>query len=187
MDKEMQKWQEQQCRRIIRKYWNQGMPIFVRQHRTLNTALKIVARLSDIAFVDVSLNLYFLCSDGSDYSDFCHKYESMIELAKSNKDTFVQQLHHFYTQTALYIEKNCYYQMFFDFLSYFINRQHDDMSSIPFEVYSSYMDILLQQVEYLRPDKMNFNQLVVGIKSNGSGLLTAPDPMPNLDIPHYLA
>ena len=46
------------------------------------------------------------------------------------------------------------------------------------------MDLLSEQTEFLRPNVFNYNQLIVGITTEGD-VLTINDPFPNLDLPVY--
>ena len=52
------------------------------------------------------------------------------------------------------------------------------------EIFLAYLDLMSEQTEFLRPNMFNYNQLIVGITTEGD-VLTVNDPFPNLDLPVY--
>lgn len=45
------------------------------------------------------------------------------------------------------------------------------------------MNLLIAQLEFLKPNMFNINQLVVGVTTDGE-MITKNDPFPNIDIPN---
>lgn len=175
---------KQKNRRIDKKFF--GKPNYIIQHRVCNTACDIVKRFADVEFDDLDLNLYIMCQNVG-YKEFSHKYESCLEYAFLKPDKFVDELYKFFNDTARYIKKNNLISNFYLFFSTFEELAYNysgDRESSKYKVFISYMDLLSEQVEFLRPNLFSINQLVVGVTTDDE-LITQNDPFPNLDVPGY--
>ena len=51
-------------------------------------------------------------------------------------------------------------------------------------VSTAYQNLLVQQMEYLRPDKFNFRTFIAGRKTSGE-IMTRADPFPTFDMPAF--
>ena len=148
--------------------------------RTLQSAKAIIRCLRGLDFSDFSRSLFFLCAD-SKMDAFTREYEAQLELALIDEDKFVKNLHKFYLATAIRIERDGLYENFFQFMSFFCMKRYVyKNTSIQRSVSDSYVNLLLQQTEYLRKNKLDLSKRVIGVSTKGDVLL-ADDYMPNLD------
>lgn len=168
-----------------RKYGDSYGPANLLQRRTMNTAVVTVSTLQNIPFSELSSSLYFFCSD-IESKAFSRLYESQVELAGANPDKFIKGLHSFFNATAHKIKKESEYTLFFDFLMaasrLLFTAKEENQSNINIDVVYCYFSILLQQTEYLRPDKFDLTKVVCGMKTTGE-LLVMEDTYPFLDKP----
>jgi hypothetical protein len=170
-----------------RKYGDGYGPANLLQRRTMNTAVVTVSTLQNIPFAELSSSLYFFCSD-IESKAFSRLYESQVELAGANPDKFIKGLHSFFNATAHKIKKESEYALFFDFLMaasrLLFTAKEENQSNINIDVVYCYFSILLQQTEYLRPDKFDLTKVVCGMKTTGE-LLVMEDTYPFLDKPSF--
>lgn len=179
-------------KKIDKKYYSKGTGIWVLHKRTLNTALHILRNIANIEFVDISLSLYIYCKDVPAFDNLLRKYESILELAAANPEMFIEMLHLFYVEQAASIKSNKLYQHFFELLGYCQAHRDNIQSQIAEEkreqtarIFNTYEDLLLQQMEYLRPNPFDYNTMIYGIRTDGS-LIIGRDRYPSLDIPKYI-
>ena len=154
------------------------------QRRTMSTATMTLTEIADIPFEKLSSSLYFICEDiGMEH--FVHRYEAQMELAGAAPEKFAKGLHRFFNETAIMIRKEGLYTDFFDFISIcgYLRLQRNS-PQIDTTVVDCYFSLLLQQLEYLRPDKFNLQVRVCGLSTRGE-VLVALDCFPNLDLPGY--
>ena len=150
------------------------------QRRTLHSALAVLRCLKDVPFSDFSRTLYFLCVD-SKTDEFTRYYEAQLELALIDEEKFVKNLHKFYSEMSKRIRDEDLFSRFFQFMSFFcIKRYNYNATTVHRAVSDSYVNLLLQQTEYLRPEKYNLKQRVMGLSTKGE-LILADDFMPFLD------
>ena len=177
--------------KIDKKYLKKGIPVYMLHRRTANTAVSVITYLKDVEFESLTLTMYLYCKDKS-FEEFSHKYESQVELAKVAPEKFADGLYSFFDSISKYIQENNYYGRFFDFLAYcqerandFVRNASDSMAMFSNSaVLNAYVNLLMETLEFLRKDKFNYNQIVVGLDSNGVPLCI-PDKMPSLDLPEY--
>ncbi len=158
-------------------------PVCIYIRRSLNTGVSVLDLLRDIPFESLSVSLYFI-TKGS-IKKLSRIYEAELELAAIDADKFLRGIHKFYNETAIYLKKNGLFREFFTFM-HAVNRTAnsicaDKESPISEKVMGAYLSILLQQLEYLRPNKFNFATRVCGLKLDGSEVLTCQDYMPEID------
>lgn len=159
-------------------------PREILQRRTMSTATMTLTEIADIPFEKLSSSLYFIC-ENIGMERFVHRYESQMELAGAAPEKFAKGLHRFYNETSIIIRKEGLIADFFDFVSLCGNlRLQQDSLQIDTTVMDCYFSLLLQQLEYLKPDKFNLQVRVCGLSTKGD-ILVAPDYFPNLDLPGY--
>ena len=182
---DMLQLQSKYTKKISKKYTDILSPKCVLEIRTLNTALSVIEKVIDIPFEKFSMSLYFYIQS-IDMMEFTRAYEAELELAAANPERFISHLHRFYNEQALKIKKDSLYSDFFE-LYYRAMRIRLDQShnSIENDVIDAYMNLLIQQSEYLRPDKYKFTEYLVGISSSNQ-LLTYPDPYYDFDYPSLI-
>ncbi len=169
---------------LDKKLAGDNSPMATLQRRTMNTASTILTTIRDIPFAKISASLYFFCAD-VEMRDFARLYESQLELAGAAPEKFAKGLHKFYNDVSRTIRKNGRYADFFDFVALCGRmRLQSKGLHMDIEVINCYYSLLLQNLEYLRPDKFDLNVAVCGLKTNGE-VLTVKDTYPNLDIPAY--
>lgn len=174
---ELRKW-------ILKKTKDKPAPMALLLTRTVSTACMVLTNISEVPFSKLSSALYFFCKD-VEASDFTRKYEAQIELAGANADKFAKNLHKFYNDMAREIKEKGQYQAFFEFISACVRARYDTMEKKSEQeklVIDSYLSLLLQQTEYLRPNKFDFSVVVCGQTSSGE-LMVTPDAHPNIDEP----
>lgn len=161
------------------------LPMQILMRRTMNTACSIIGSIEGIPFSKLSYTVYFFCKD-MPTQEFAQLYESQIELAGANPERFVKQLHKFYNDISAKIKKENLYSTFFAFLAASIRiRNTMKFDAEATEVINCYQCLLLQNLEYLRPNKFDFSSVICGLATDGETILTTNDFLPNLDSPSY--
>lgn len=172
-------------RRYYKKIQDKPFPMQILQKRTLNTAFMVLDHIEGIPFNDLSSSMYFYTKDIT-MKTFIRAYDAQIELAAIDPEKFAYGLHKFYTDISAKIKKEGLYDEFFEFF-YRCNRlriTERQSTKIRFRVILAYIDLLCQTAEYLRPNKFDFNNVIVGKKTNNE-IILMPDAFPNLDLPSY--
>lgn len=160
-------------------------PVCTYIRRSLNTGILVLEGLKGIPFSELSVSLYFITKDSS-MEKLARIYEAELELAAINQEKFLRGIHKFYNETAIKIKKENMYREFFAFLSETnricndIRMHGKDEDKVNKRVLDCYQSILLQQLEYLRPDKFDFTTRCCGISTTGE-ILSCRDFMPDVD------
>ena len=116
---------------------------------------------------------------------FAHLYEAQLELAGAAPEKFAKGLHKFFNEISLKIKKGNLYREFLGFLALSTRmRLNTHNAAIRAEVIDCYQTMLLQNREYLRPNKFDLTTAVCGITTDGK-IMTAKDTYPTLDRPIY--
>lgn len=169
---------------LDKKLAGNNSPMATLQRRTMNTACTILTTIRDLPFSKLSATLYFFCAD-VETREFARLYESQLELAGAAPEKFAKGLHKFYNDVSNKIKKENRYADFFDFVSLCGRmRLLTTNPNVDISVVNCYYSLLLQNLEYLRPDKFDFNVALCGMKTSGK-LLTVKDSYPNLDTPAH--
>ena len=165
-----------------------GKPISLRvlPMRALNTAILIKQNLEDIPFEELTLQMYFFCKD-TEFKDFCHKYEAQIELASADGEKFKQGLYAFYQKMASQILKEDKLKDFLEFLGSCFQLEFvpGNRTNNVSKIIEQYTNLLIGQLEFLRPSKFDFKTMVAGYNEKNHCALTVPDLFPLLDMPAY--
>ena len=156
---------------LDKKLAGNNSPMATLQRRTMNTASTILTTIRAIPFSKLSATLYFFCAD-VETREFARLYESQLELAGAAPEKFAKGLHKFYNDVTNKIKKENRFADFFDFMSLCGRiRLQSTNPNVDISVVNCYYSLLLQNLEYLRPDKFNFNVALCGMKTTGE-LLT---------------
>lgn len=181
---EKMKLQVSWWKRLNRKLEGKPQPMQVLQRRTMNTALAVLENIEDLPFTKLSMSLYFYCQDLR-MQEFTHLYEKQVELAGANPEKFVFQLHKFYNDVSHKIKKEDLYSEFFEFYYRCVRlRAEIENKNVVDNVVVAYLNLLTQNMEYLRPNKFDFNSTVAGMKTTGE-IITTTDLYPNIDLAGY--
>lgn len=172
-------WYTKHAKKLDKKYYAKGESIYVLHRRTLQTAKSIIDLINDIPADDLFLELYMLVKD-KEFGSFVGRYQYVLEIAKEKPDTFAEQLYEFYLKMSADIKKNNYYQGFFEFMSYFQNEDMRAMDAKRQLVYRAYVNLLMNQTEFLRKNKFELNKMVAGVTTKGE-LIEVDDICPSLD------
>lgn len=178
---EFMAWALAKEKATLKKYWKKGRAICTLQRRTLATATQIIEGIDGIPFEKFSLLLYNFTKDEA-FRDFCRSYEYQIEMAAIDRDKFADSLDKFYNKQAEKIKERGLLHPFLEFLVWFMDKQNTATDETSFQVYTAYSNLILQQLEYLRPNKYAYNEMLCGITTAGDPI-TIPDPLPNIDWP----
>ena len=171
-------------RRVTKKANGKPLPLIILQTRTLSTAVEILEWIQDMPFNKLSMSLYFYCQDVG-MKEFTRAYEAQLELAGANPEKFAMGLHRFYNEMAHKIQKENQYDLFFEFYYRCVRlRIRNEDEKIDATVSTAYQNLLIQQLEYLRPNKFDFRTFVAGRKTTGE-ILVREDPFPTFDLPIY--
>ena len=171
-------------RRITKKANDKPMPVMTLQTRTLSTAVEILGDIQSIPFEKLSTSLYFYCQDVG-MKEFTRAYEAQLELAGANPEKFALGLHKFYNEMALKIQKENLYDNFFEFYYRCLKlRIRNENARVDATVSTAYQNLLIQQMEYMRPNKFDFRTFIAGRKTTGE-IITRPDPFPTFDLPVF--
>lgn len=165
---------------LDKKMKDKPAPVKTMMRRTLGTAMAVLDELNGIPFSSMSASLYFLCQD-LDTKEFTRLYESQLELALANQDMFVKNLYKFLNDMSRFIKKNNLYQEFFEFICLCEKvRYSRGFDIVRVRVLNAYQSLLLQTMEFMRPNKYDFNVVICGLTTDGE-LMTLKDFAPNID------
>ena len=155
-------------RRITRKSKGKPLPVIILQTRTLSTAVEILTSIQEIPFEKLSMSLYFYCHDVG-MKEFTRAYEAQLELAGADPEKFALGLHQFFNKMANTIQKQNLYDNFFEFYYRCVKlRLKNENENVNATVSTAYQNLLVQQMEYLRPSKFDFRTFIAGRKTTGS-------------------
>jgi hypothetical protein len=112
------------------------------------------------------------------------EYEKQIELAGANPERFVFQLHSFYNAISSKIRKGNLYAELTDFMGTYLELAHKQSADVNKDVVDAYVNLLMQTMEYIRPDKFEFKQSVIGVTTDGQPIC-APQLYHDWDLPGY--
>ena len=174
---------KQFLKKLNKKYYSKGWSIYVPHRRTFNSALAILEDIHDIPFEKLTLELYFLISD-KNFEKIANDYKRAIEIGKKQPEKFIFQLYEFYKKEARYIKDNNLSEKYFEFVSNLQAMAEEENDIEKRQVYRAYVQILLEQCMFMTKDNLNFNQIVIGIDTDGN-IIEGTDLYPNLDIPVY--
>jgi len=168
---------------VDKKAASKPAPVAKMMKRTNGTAMSVLTELDGVPFEELSSSLYFICQDLK-AEEFVHRYESQLELAGANQDAFVRGLHKFFNDTARFIKDNDLYAEFFEFVSLCNRIRYENRWNVQGttrqKVMDCYQSLLMQNLEYMRPNKFDFSVVVCGLDSRGE-LMVTPDAYPEID------
>lgn len=177
---------------IDKKYQSKGLSVWLLHRRTLGTAFRCIDEFlaEEHENDQYMLFLYHLEQQAHPvYRPIISACTSQLELLLADKEKFVKGLHKFYTNMADQIKKENGYERYFMALSFvqeynvrgvIIDGTNTDLKPISHAM----IDLLYQLTEYLRPNRYDLNQMIVGITTSGE-LMTRNDPFPMSDYIFY--
>lgn len=168
-------------KKLNKKYLSKGWPIYVPRRRVFNSAYAILEYIEKIPFEKLTLDLYFLISDRG-FEKVANDYKMAIEIAKTQHEKFLFDLYDFYKKEAKYIKENGLIEKYLEFVSTLQVQVEKDPDKRA--IYYSFIQILLDQTPFLKKDVLDYNQVPVGISTDGK-IIEMTDLHPNFDIPVY--
>lgn len=156
-------------------------PVGILMERTFATAIWCLELLFDMPFQKLTAGAYFFCKEVS-FRDIVRLYEAQLELAGAAPDKFVFGLHGFYNDIAAKIKKSNRYRELAEFLGEAMRLREEKMGTIDQNIIDAYANLILQTLEYIRPQKLDLATCVVGIDTDGNRIC-APQPFPFVDMP----
>lgn len=153
----------------------------VLMERTFCTAVWCLELISELPFSEIASGVYFYCKDVV-FRDIVRQYDAQIELAGAAPDKFVFGLHAFYNSIATQVKKNGTYREFAEFMGEAMRLRATQAGSIDTNLINAYTNLILQTLEYIRPDKMDLETCLLGVSTDGQPLY-GPQPFPYVDLP----
>lgn len=174
-------WQDKIFRRVLKR--QEGKPLATKliANRTFGSALGIVGDLANISPAELTqgLNSFKQFAYSERFSKPC---QEQLELASTDSEKFILGLHKFYLDIAAAAKKeNCVQNLLF-FLSLVMKANVMSTGFVSREVANAYTNLMLEFVEYVRPNKLDVTQDVRGIGVNGD-LLIGNALYPYSDLP----
>jgi len=134
---------------------------------------------ADISELNSSVNLFV---SGLKNRELAMTFKAQLEIAWMDADKFVFSLHPFYIDLANRIKQENKEQDIADFISNVMRYQVTDSASAYNKAATAYINLMLQTLEYLRPEKFAFEKSIYGVGDDGHFLL-GPCPFPYSDVP----
>lgn len=178
---------------LIRKYQPrmekkmQGKPLEVREMmaNSFNTAVLVVAQLYDVPVHEQIMSVFVYCRN-EPFRAISKEYEAQIELASIDPEKFIFQLHPFYNSIAAKIRRDGMLEIFAQFMAVFSRLRYTKPgeTGMNADVAIAFTHLIYQTFDYLRPQKLDVTQTVVGVTTSG-GAITIKDPFAYADMPGW--
>lgn len=169
-------------KRYMKKYEDKPESVMLIASRTFSTAVHVLTLLENIPFEVITKSVYVYCKD-TQFQKITREYEGQLELAGANPERFIFELHSFYNKVSAQVKKNRQYSEIAEFLSAYMRIQHTTTDvNVNRNIAFAYTDLILQTLEYLRPDKFDLRQCIIGVSTNGEPLV-GKQHAPFSDIP----
>ncbi len=165
---------------IDKKYY--GTPSYLLRKHVANTVGSVLEKIEHISFEDLTLDSFFICHEVG-FLYFSEKYRGALEFAKVQPEKLADQLYKMLRDIGRTVKKKPEgIENFFLFLSLF--EENTTVSEKYRGLYLAYMDLLMEQTEFLKPDIYDKYHIVAGVTTDGDILITK-DPIPDIDLPVY--
>lgn len=167
--------------RMQKKIEGKPFPVQLIMERTFSSACMILTALDGIPFNELAMGVFFFCKDVQ-FREVVRQYDAQLELAGANPDKFVFGLHSFYNTVTNRIRKEGRYVEFAEFLATVVRIQTEQRGKVNGKIVDAYLDLILQTLEYMRPNKFALETCVYGVSRSGE-LLVGPYPYAYSDVP----
>ena len=152
--------------------------------RTFSTACMVLDELDGVSVTELAIGIFQFCY-GAFSDEFSQRYNSQLSLAFTSPDRFVADLHDFYSTLSSEIRRKRKFPQIADFLGATLRLQSEKRGMVDDKVVNAYLDLSMQTMEYLRPDKDALDTYIQGVSTKGEPL-AAPCPYPFSDAPNIL-
>lgn len=160
-----------------------GKPLEVQliMDRTFGTATWVLQLIENVPFQKLTAGAYAI-SAALPQKILTRQIEGQLELARANEEKFVLGLHAFYNNLSALIKKNHMEHEFCAFAGQLMRLQYESSLVVEKDIRTAYVNLMLQTLEYLQPDKFDLECCVYGVSTAGAWL-TGPCPFPYSDRP----
>ena len=160
-----------------------GKPLAVQliMDRTFGTATWVLQLIENVPFQKLTAGAYAI-SAALPQKALTRQIEEQLELAGANEEKFVLGLHAFYNNLSALIKKNHMEHEFCAFAGQLMRLQYESSIVVEKDIRTAYVNLMLQTLEYLRPNKFDLECCVYGVSTAGEWL-TGPCPFPYSDRP----
>ncbi len=149
--------------------------------RTFGTATWVLQLIEQVPFQKLTAGAYAI-SASLPQKALTRQFEGQLELAGANEEKFVLGLHAFYNNLSALIKKNHMEHEFCAFAGQLMRLQYENSPTVEKDIRTAYVNLMMQTLEYLRPDKFDLECCVYGVSTAGEWL-TGPCPFPYSDRP----
>lgn len=168
-------------KKAIKKADKQSGPMKTMVWRSCMSALMVLDEIQDIPFEKLSPSLYFISLDLK-ADELTKRYDAMLELAGIYPDKFVDRLHKDLNEMSVFIRENNLLPELFEMITLCDRLRYTYLRENPqaIHVINAYLNLAMQTLEYMRPDKFNFNVTVCGCTTQGE-VMVMPEYLPAID------
>lgn len=168
-------------KRIDKKKASKPLPVQILMERTFGSAVAVLAMIDNITWEKLTFEMYYICNDLK-FKQYIRLYDSQLELAALDQEKFIFGLHKFYNGISRELkEENKYYE-FAQFVGAVMQLQFEKKQRLNENIVDAYLSLILQTLEYLRPDKFNLDVYPYGVSTTGE-ILVGPYPLAYSDMP----
>lgn len=170
-------------KKFYKKIQNKPFPLQVLSRRNYNTALHLYSKTINIDFKDISFTIYDTIKEFHSY-DFVKLFVSEMELCKANPQKFFSCIDSFYNRVGNMIIKENQIPAYINLL-HFCNNISSYCQNLykdtEFKIITAFTSLIMETIEYLRPNKFDYNKMLCGIKTDGTPIVIQ-DQFQNFDI-----
>ena len=170
-------------RRIIKRYDDKPLATKLVARRSFGSAISILENLKgiDLKRLYCEVNNFECFVFSEKFSEPCRK---QLELAITDNEKFVLGLHGFYTEIATIVKSENSFGELALFIASVIKANTTSGSAVLRNIADAYANLVLEVIEYIRPNKLDITRDVRGISVNGN-VLTGRAIHPYSDLPLF--
>lgn len=168
-------------KRIDKKKANKPLPVQILMERTFGSAVAVIALIDGIAWEKLTFEMYYICNDIG-FKRYIRLYDSQLELAALDQEKFIFGLHKFYNDISRELKTENKYYEFAQFIGAVMQLQFEKKEKLNENIVDAYLSLILQTLEYIRPDKFDLDVYPYGVSTAGE-ILVGPYPLAYSDMP----
>mgnify|MGYP001037779678 CR=1 FL=1 len=156
-------------------------PVQLLMERSLSSACMVLDAIEEVPLPNLTLGLLGFSHDIQP-ADIARLYNEQLGFAKSKPEEFSLSLHSFFDKLTDKIRKQHKFVEIADFIGAAMRMHVRKRLAIPPQVANAYVNLALQTLEYLRPNKYDMESCIYGVDTNGNPL-ASPYPYAFSDVP----
>ncbi len=156
-------------------------PIQLLMERSFSSACMVLDSIEEVSLPDLTLGLLGF-SHGIQPADIARLYNEQLGFAKSKPEEFSLSLHSFFDKLTDKIRKQHRFAEIADFIGAAMRMHVHKRLAIPPQVANAYVNLALQTLEYLRPNRYDMESCIYGVDTKGNPL-AGPYPYAFSDVP----